>query len=79
MLSNKPSQDKTSPRRMAMTEVNTFAHHQKYGNLGTDFQPSTLAKVVGDSGIGYYTVEQVISKHAPDDYRQELSRYALVL
>ena len=64
---------------MAMTEVSAFAHHQKYGNLGTDFQPSTLAKVVADSGIGYYTVEQVVSKHDPEDYRQELSRFALVL
>ena len=75
---NEP-QNRVSPRRQAVTEVNSFAHHQRYGNLGSDFTPQALEKVVQDSGIGHYTVEQVISKADPDDYRQELARLAYVL
>ena len=47
--------------------------------MGGSYTLQSLITVIENSAIRDYTVEQVISKADPSDYRQELARFGFVL
>lgn len=63
----------------AVTERNKNMYSQRRGHLGGAYALDSLKKVIDESVIGDYTVEQVISKADPSDYKQELARLGYVL
>ena len=64
----------------AVTERNNRnTYSQRRGHLGGAYALQSLEKIVADSAISDYTIEQVISKADPSDYRQELARLGYVL
>ena len=71
--------DRTNLKSAAVTEHNYNMYSQRRGHLGGSFAIESLTKMIEESGIGLYTVEQVISKADPSDYKQELARLGYVL
>ena len=63
----------------AVTERNMKIHSQRRGQLEGAEALQSFEKVIDESAIGDYTVEQVISKADPSDYKQELARLGYVL
>lgn len=47
--------------------------------MGGVYALKSLEQIVAESAISDYTIEQVISKADPSDYRQELARLGYVL
>ena len=63
-----------------MTERNrTNIYSQRRGHFGGSYSLQSLITVVEDSVIRDYTVEQVVNKADPSDYKQELARFGFVL
>ena len=72
--------DRTNVCSPAVTERNSrHMFSQRRGHLGGAYALQTLERIIGESAIGDYTVESVISKADPTDYRQELARLGNVL
>ena len=71
--------DRSSLFSPAITERNHNMYSQRRGHIGGQYALQSLRSMIAASAIGHYTVEQVISKADPCDYRQELIRLGYVL
>ena len=79
-LPDKQADRSHSPAVTEHSSASKLPSSQRRGtNLGGEHALASLAKVVEESGISDYTVESVISKADPADYKQELARLGYVL